>query len=119
MNEKFYVDVPININNINKKLFMGLTARQIIGFIIVLVIFIPLYSSLKSISPDLAIAISFLVTVPIFLFVFYKKDNLKSEKLLKVYLEYKFIYNKTRKFKIGRKNKEIAKKRGLLKDEPI
>jgi|AKZA01.1.fsa_nt_gi hypothetical protein len=114
MNNNFIVEIPKELKSIKSKLIWGLTKRQLIAFIIAIVLVFPTFKLLVDISVNLAMYASFALTCPVFFITVYKNNNLVAETWIKLLIEYKFIYNNKRKFKIHKKNINIARQRGII-----
>lgn len=114
MNNTFIVEIPRDLKKIKSKLYFGLTKRQLIGFISAGIVAFSTFLLLKDISLDLAMYVSFFLDVPILFCVIYKnKNGLSAEVILKLMIEYHFIYHHKRRFQRTKKNKEIRKRRGI------
>ena len=115
MNNNFIVEIPQELKNIKSKLLFGLTKRQLIGFICAAIVTFPIFLMLRNISTELAMYTSFALAAPILFITIYKNNNLVAETWIKLLIEYKLIYKNKRKFKVNKKNKNIAKERGFIK----
>lgn len=117
MANNIIVSVPTELKDIKSELIFGLTQRQIIGFTITGIVSVPFFLLTKDINLELAMYGSFFLGVPIIFLTIYKKDKLPSEKWFKSVLEHKNLFNQKRQYKVTPKNKEVAIRRGFIKDE--
>lgn len=118
MNNNFVVTIPRDLNQIKSKLFFGLTKRQIIGLSLAIALGLPVFYFLwKLISVDVGLYGLFIVASPILFMAIYQKNGIPAEICLKIYLESKFIYSSKKKYAVNKKNIEIAKKRGMVRDQ--
>lgn len=114
-NNNFVTDIPQDLKTIKARLFFGLTKRQAIGVVIILVLGLPIFFYLKNFSLDIAMWALMFIAIPIFLVSTIQKNGMYIEKWLKIYIEYKYLSAMKRKYKITKKNKEFAKERGLIR----
>ena len=86
-----YVQIPKDLSNVKTKMAFNLTKRQLIGFTIAGLIGIPTYLKTRGlIGNDLAVILLIIITIPIFIIVFYEKDGLTCEQ----YLKYIYLYER-------------------------
>lgn len=94
------VKLPREIRDFKSKVIFNLTLRQIICLVLALGINIPLYIFLKSVFiEDIASWIVLIVSLPIFLVGFVKKDGMPYEKYFLIMLRFHFLTPRIRKYK--------------------
>lgn len=82
-----YVPVPKDLSKVKNKVFLNLTARQIVCFVLAAIIGFPFYFLTKGIiGVDVAATIMVVVMLPFFLFALYEKDGLPLEKIIINYI---------------------------------
>jgi cytosine/uracil/thiamine/allantoin permease len=85
-----YVPVPKDLSKVKNKVFLNLTARQIICFLLAAIAGFPFYFLTKGkIGTDIAAMIMVVLMLPFFLFALYEKDGQPLEKILLNYLRTK------------------------------
>lgn len=112
-NNSFVVTVPKDLKKVKSKLIFGLTKRQAIGFSLAVIIGVPVFLLLKGISLDAAMYGLFICAAPIIFGTLYQKNNMASETWIKLYLEYTYLNPLKRYYKVGFKNKLLAKARRM------
>lgn len=113
-NNNFIVPIPKELKKIQSKLFFGLTKRQLIGFGSAIALGALVFFAFKGITnTDIAMFAMFFASAPIFFGTIYTKDNLPTEKWLKLLIEYKYINPQKRRFRITATNENLAKQRGV------
>lgn len=117
MANNIIVSVPAELKDIKSELIFGLTKRQLIGFGITAIVAIPFFILTKDISLEFAMYGSFILGAPILFFSLYKKEKLPSEKWVKSLIEHKVLFNRKRLYKVTAKNREVAIRRGFIKNE--
>ena len=122
MNNNFVVSIPKELKTIKAKLFFGLTKRQLIGFSLAIIISVPLFLILKTISIDLAMWSLFFVAMPILFCTMYQKNGMVAETWIKLILEYNYLYPNKRFYAVSKQNFQLAKERKMInakKKKPI
>ncbi len=114
MNNNFVVSIPKELKEIEAKLIFGLTKRQLIGFGVALLTGGMVFFLLKDISLNAAMYGLFFVAMPSIFITIFKKNGIYGEKWLMLFIEYKFLYNHKRKYKLNKKNVALAKERNLI-----
>ena len=95
-----YVPVPKDLSKVKNKVFLGLTARQIICFLLAGVVGIPFYFLTKgAIGTDIAAMIMVVLMLPFFFLGLYEKDGLSAEKILINYIQTKYRNPEVRFYK--------------------
>ncbi|HHH4983928.1 TPA: PrgI family protein [Streptococcus pyogenes] len=117
MNNNFVVKIPSDLKKIKSKLILGLTKRQAIALICIIIIGLPIFFLLKSINLEFGMYGLFFVSAPVILCTIYQKDNLKSESWIKLILNYNNIFPKKRKLYLSKSQMEIAYERGLINEK--
>lgn len=110
-----FVEIPKDLTKIPTKIVFGLTKRQLIGFSVAALIFIPTFLFFKNISSQLAMVLSMALSSPSIFLTLYQRDGIPAEELLKSYLKFNYINPKIRKFKTTRNNAFL--KRGFTHDK--
>lgn len=112
------VKIPKEIRDFKSKVIFNLTARQIICLVTALVINFPVYIFLKPIiSDELASWFMIIISLPLFLVGFVKKDGIPYERFALIMLRFSFLTPKIRKYKVeniftyfeNEKNKNMRK----------
>lgn len=113
MENNFTVSIPKELKTIKSRLLFGLTKRQLIGFSLAMMASIPIFFWIKKISLDAAMYCGLIVAFPFIFSTIYKKDNMVAETWIRLYLENKLLNTKKRRYKITKKNREVAEIRGF------
>ena len=105
-----YVDVPLDITRIKVKFLFGLTKRQVICFGSGALVGVPLYLLVKTFLPS-NIAALFMIgaMVPFFLFALYEKNGEPLEKVLRHFIQSRYLLPKTRPYQTENAYALIAK----------
>lgn len=87
-----YVPIPKDLSNIKTKIAFGLTGRQLGYFFIALVLGVPAYVFILSMTDNSTIALIALIIIalPFVFFALFKKDGLTGEQWVKQMLKVKF-----------------------------
>lgn len=94
------VKLPREIRDFKSKVIFNLTLRQIISLVLALAINIPSYIFLRGkIGEDLAGWIILIISFPIFLVGFIKKDGMDYEKYFLIMIRFYFLTPRVRKYK--------------------
>lgn len=95
-----YVPVPKDLSKVKNKVFLNLTSRQIICFVLAGIIGFPFYFLTKGIiGTDVAASIMVLLMLPFFFFALYEKDGLPLERMILNYVRTKYRNSKVRPYK--------------------
>ena len=96
-----YVQIPKDMTEVQSRLVLNLTKRQVVCFGAAAVIGIPVYISANSLfGSQAAMMLMIVTTLPAFFFALYKRSGLPAEKYLLVVLRQKYFYPQHRK-KVG------------------
>lgn len=94
------IKIPKEIRDFKSKVIFNLTARQVISVVIALVINVPLYIFSKGLfGEDIAGWLIIIISAPIFLIGFVKKDGMNYEKYFLIMLRFNFLTPRIRKYK--------------------
>lgn len=107
-----YVSVPKDLGKVKNKVFLNLTLRQIVCFVVAAAIGVPIYFLTKdSLGTSTSTVIAVLVMLPAFLFAMYEKNSMPLEKVLHNLIKVHFIKpNVRKKAKAGTWNKNKDKR---------
>ena len=95
-----YVPVPKDLTKVKSKFAFNLTKRQILCFGLAAAIGLPLFFLLKGATGTTVAAFAMiLVMLPCFLFAMYEKNGQPLEKVLKQYINARFIRPKVRPYR--------------------
>ena len=109
-----YVTVPKDLSKIKKKVFFGLTKRQLICFTPAVLLGVPLFFLLKeSAGNSTATLCMMMVMLPFFLLAMYEKNGQPLEVILKQMIETKFIRPKNRPYHTNNFYEALARQRDL------
>jgi len=88
-----YVQVPKDMTEVQTRLVLNLTKRQVICFSVAAAVGIPVYITANNAFGSTA-AMMFMIftTLPAFFFAIYKKDGIPAEKFILLVLRHKFFY---------------------------
>lgn len=114
MNNNFVVTIPKELKTIKSKLFFGLTKRQLIGFSLAITLGVPVFLLIKNASIDIAMYSLFFVAMPILFCTMYQKNGMVAETWIKLFLEYKYLYENKRTYAVTKKNLKLAKERKMI-----
>lgn len=115
MANNIIVPIPTELKEIQSKLFMGLTKRQLIGFGLTGIVVVPSFLLLKKLDINLAMYGAFIVGAPIIFSTIFKKDKLYIEKWVKNWLETNILFKEKRRYRLTKENREVAIQRGFIK----
>lgn len=106
-----YVQIPKDMTEVQSRLILNLTKRQVICFSIAGAIGVPVYLAANSAFGSTA-AMMFMIatTLPAFFFAIYKKDGIPAEKFILLVLRQKFFYPPIRRKPGLRKGDSHARK---------
>ncbi|MBR3459544.1 MAG: PrgI family protein [Clostridia bacterium] len=92
-----YVKIPKDLSDVETKIVMGLTKRQLCCFAVGAVIGFPLFFLLRQINNTLAGIALVGATIPAFAFAIYKKNGMPLEKYIRIVFRF-FISKKKRPY---------------------
>ena len=112
-----YVPVPKDLTAVKTKVAFNLTKRQLICFGLAAVVGVPVYFLTRGLlGTSGAIMLLILVALPCFFFAMYEKNGLPLEKILKYYINSRFIKPKVRPYKTDNLYTAIMKQYELEKE---
>ncbi len=92
--------IPKDIRDYQEKLFLGMTARQLVAITVTFVVCVPLYIFGRMFIPEDLIAWAVLIVgAPLMAIGFYKKNGLTAEKAFVVWLRREVLYPQKTNFK--------------------
>ena len=95
-----YISVPRDLTKVKSKVFLNLTKRQIICFIVAGLIGVPSFFLIKSMAPvNVAVMSMMVIMMPIFFFALYEKNGRPLEVYLGHFIEAVFVRPKKRPYK--------------------
>jgi hypothetical protein len=106
-----YVQVPKDMTEVQTRLILNLTKRQVVCFGIAAAVGVPVYiMANNALGSTAAMMLMIVTTLPAFFFAIYKKDGIPAEKFILLVFRQKFFYPPIRtKPKTG-KEREHGKK---------
>lgn len=119
MKNNYIISIPMDLKQIQSKLFLGLTKRQLIGFSIGLVVGVLMFLMLKNISLESGMYGLFFTVAPILFATMYKRNNMYIEQWIKIYIEQNYLNPQKRYYKVSKKNLKIAKERGIINERQL
>ena len=94
-----YISVPRDLTNVKSKVFLNLTKRQIICFLVAALIGVPSFFLIKSMAPiNVAVMSMMVIMMPIFFFAIYEKNGRPLEVYLGHFIEAVFRRPKKRPY---------------------
>ena len=100
MERTAYVRIHKDLAQVKSKVFLNLTARQLICFGSGILVGFPLFFVLNKLLPSSAAAVIMIcVMMPFFLFGLYEKNGQPLEKVLHYYIQSRFIRSKKRPYR--------------------
>ena len=95
-----YISVPRDLTKVKSKVFLNLTKRQIICFIVAALIGVPSFFLIKSMAPvNVAVMSMMVIMMPIFFFAMYEKNGRPLEVYLGHFIEAVFVRPRKRPYK--------------------
>ena len=95
-----YISVPRDLTKVKSKVFLNLTKRQIICFIVAALIGVPSFFLIKSMAPvNVAVMSMMVIMMPIFFFAMYEKNGRPLEVYLGRFIEAVFVRPRKRPYK--------------------
>ena len=92
-----YVKIPKDLSDVETKIVMGLTKRQLCCFAVGAVIGFPLFFLLRQVNNTLAGIALVGATIPAFAFAIYKKNGMPLEKFIRIVFRF-FMQKKKRPY---------------------
>lgn len=112
-----YVTVPKDLTQVKPKFLFNLTKRQVVCFGSGALIGVPLFFLLKPHIPISAAALIMVVTMlPFFMFAMYEKNGQPLEKILRNFIQTRFIRPKERPYKTDNYYAVIMRQSNLNKE---
>ena len=112
-----YVPVPKDLSKVKTKVAFNLTKRQIVCFVVALLLGLPLFFLLKdSIGTSLASMAMIAVMLPCFLFAMYEKHGQPLEVVVRNVIQTKFTRPKERPYRTENLYAVLEKQRNLEKE---
>ena len=95
-----YISVPRDLANVKTKVAFNLTKRQLICFGAAALVGVPLFFVLRDVGGNTAATLGMMVVMlPAFFLGMYQKNGQPAEKLLRYYVQAKFLRPKVRPYK--------------------
>ena len=95
-----YISVPRDLTKVKSKVFLNLTKRQIICFLVAALIGVPSFFLIKSMAPvNVAVMSMMVIMMPIFFFALYEKNGRPLEVYLGHFIEAVFVRPRKRPYK--------------------
>ena len=112
-----YIPIPKDLSAVKTKVFFNLTKRQIICFGSGALISVPLFFMLNGvIGTSTAALVMIFVMLPFFLLAMYERNGQPLEKVLKQYINARFIRSKVRPYRTDNLYSAIMKQNMLEKE---
>lgn len=95
-----YVNIPKDLSDVEGRLLLGLTKRQLIAAALIIFVFLPLYFVSRRFIGQLALVLLLLLSAPPFLWAVWKvKDGRKIEQVVLNYIRVRWILPQIRPYK--------------------
>ena len=95
-----YISVPRDFSKVKSKVAFNLTARQLICFGAAAVVGVPLFFVLRDTAGNSGATLGMMaVMLPMFFLAMYQKNGQPAEKILRYYLQARFVRPKVRPYK--------------------
>ena len=95
-----YISVPRDFSKVKSKVAFNLTARQLVCFGAAAVVGVPLFFILRDTAGNSGATLGMMaVMLPMFFLAMYQKNGQPAEKLLRYYVQAKFLRPKVRPYK--------------------
>ena len=105
-----YVPVPKDLTTVKTKVAFNLTKRQLICFGLAAAVSLPIYFLTRNaLGTSGAVMLLVVAALPFFFFAMYEKNGLPLEKILKHYINSRFIRPQFRPYKTQNLYTEIMK----------
>ena len=117
MERTAYVRIHKDLAQVKSKVFLNLTARQLICFGSGILVGLPLFFVLNKLLPSSAAAVIMIcVMMPFFLFGLYEKNGQPLEKVLHYYIQSRFIRSKKRPYRTDNAYTALVRQAKLEKE---
>ena len=117
MERTAYVRIHKDLAQVKSKVFLNLTARQLICFGSGILVGLPLFFVLNKLLPSSAAAVIMIcVMMPFFLFGLYEKNGQPLEKMLHYYIQSRFIRSKKRPYQTDNAYTALVRQAKLEKE---
>lgn len=117
MERTAYVRIHKDLAQVKSKVFLNLTARQLICFGSGILVGLPLFFVLNKLLPSSAAAVIMIcVMLPFFLFGLYEKNGQPLEKVLYYYIQSRFIRPKKRPYRTDNAYTALVRQAKLEKE---
>ena len=94
-----YISVPRDFSKVKSKVAFNLTARQLVCFGAAAVVGVPLFFVLRDTAGNSGASLGMMaVMLPMFFLAMYQKNGQPAEKILRYYLQARFIRPKVRPY---------------------
>ena len=95
-----YISVPRDLTKVKSKIFLNLTKRQLICFLVAALIGVPSFFLIKSFAAiNVALMSMMVIMMPIFFFALYEKNGRPLEVYLGHFIEAVFVRPRKRPYK--------------------
>ena len=95
-----YISVPRDLTKVKSKVAFNLTKRQLLCFGTAALIGVPLFFVLRDSGGNTAATLGMMaVMLPVFFLAMYQKNGQPAEKILRYYLQARFVRPKVRPYK--------------------
>ena len=95
-----YISVPRDFSKVKSKVAFNLTARQLVCFGAAAVVGVPLFFVLRDVGGNTAATLGMMIVMlPAFFLGMYQKNGQPAEKILRYYLQARFVRPKVRPYK--------------------
>lgn len=112
-----YVPVPKDLTSVKTKVAFNLTKRQLICFSLAAAVGVPIYFLTRNaVGTSGAVMLLIVAALPFFFLAMYEKNGLPLEKILKHYINSRFIRPQTRPYKTQNLYTELMKINELEKE---
>ena len=117
MERTAYVRIHKDLAQVKSKVFLNLTARQLICFGSGILVGLPLFFVFNKLLPSSAAAVIMIcVMLPFFLFGLYEKNGQPLEKVLHYYIQSRFIRPKKRPYRTDNAYTALVRQAKLEKE---
>lgn len=117
MERTAYVRIHKDLAQVKSKVFLNLTARQLICFGSGILVGLPLFFVFNKLLPSSAAAVIMIcVMMPFFLFGLYEKNGQPLEKVLHYYIQSRFIRPKKRPYRTDNAYTALVRQAKLEKE---
>lgn len=117
MERTAYVRIHKDLAQVKSKVFLNLTARQLVCFGSGILVGLPLFFVLNKLLPSSAAAVIMIcVMMPFFLFGLYEKNGQPLEKVLHYYIQSHFIRPKKRPYRTDNAYTALVRQAKLEKE---